>query len=112
MSHDRAYQAFKAGDINALREIRSKIGLPGKQMMIDIAVEEGKLPMASYLLKECIVCPSLYAVQMGLINGHASTVSLALSQCPTLNNGPDIKQVHYRYKTKKWNDAIPEEFRY
>src|ERR1700676_2835275 len=111
MSHDRAYKAFKAGDINALREIRSKIGLPGKQMMVDIAVEEGKLPIASYLLKECYVCPSLYAVQMGLINGHANTVSLALSKCPTLHNDTDIKQVHYNYKTNKWDDVIPEEFR-
>lgn len=112
MSHDRAYQAYKAGDIGTLQKIRAQIGLPGKEMMIDDAVEEGKISMASYLIKECGTCPSLYSVQMGLINGHNSTVSLALSHCPALRNDTDIKTVHYNYKTNTWNTTIPQEFRY
>lgn len=103
---------YEQDAIDQLRCMNLNKPLPGKQMMIDDAVESGKTRMAAFLMEECNICPSLYAVQMGNINGNTATVNLALSRCHNkLRSDTDIKTVHYNYKQHTWSDAIPERFR-
>ena len=103
---------YEQGDIDELRHMHKNKPLPGRCMMIDDAVENGNTRMAAFLMEECDVCPSLYAVQMGNIAGNTATVNLALSRCHNkLRSDTDIKSVHYNYKNRTWSDAIPDRFR-
>jgi hypothetical protein len=84
-----------------------------KYAKIDVAVEEGDLNTTKRLILEDHICPSLYAIQMGMINKNYNTTNFALTMCHNkLRNEQDIKTVHYNYKTKQWSDCIPKEFRY
>lgn len=80
---------------------------------LDVAVETGDLATTQKLIMEEKVCPSLYAIQMGIINNKYNTTNFAMSHCfNTLRGGADIKTIHYNYKTKTWNECIPQEYRY
>ena len=80
---------------------------------LDVAVESGDFETTKHLILEHHLCPSLYAVQQSFIQGNARTGNFALAHCfNTLRSGTDLKKVHYNYKTNKWNECIPENYRY
>jgi hypothetical protein len=83
-----------------------------KELQIDKAVEEGNIKEVGKLISDGI-CPSLYALQMSMINGHYNTVHYVLAYCPNkLRNDTNIKNLHYNYKKKEWNKCIPKEHQY
>lgn len=80
---------------------------------IDVAVETGDMNTTQRLILQHNVCPSLYAVQMGIINGNHNTANFAMSHCfNTLRSETNIKSIHYNYKTQSWNECIPKEHQY
>jgi hypothetical protein len=78
-------------------------------MAVDAALENGDMEKLKTLMTQCQ--PSLYAKQMAHINGHHKA-AFYVDVYGKVRNDTDIKNVHYNYKTNKWRDVIPEEYRY
>lgn len=117
-SNEDIMNAFEIGDVNELRNHRERVtSWQAKNYMIDVSVENGDVEMASFLMSECDVCPSLYAVQMAFIDGNHKTGHMALSTCHNkLRNEKSIKTVHHNYKkngrNKYWSNCIPQSHQY
>jgi len=97
MIHEKISQAYETGNINELRRLQEKTGLPGKDVLIDKAVETGNFEMAKFLASECDICPSLYLVQKALISGHTKTLNVTLAKCPNLRDKRDIQSAPSKY---------------
>lgn len=108
---DKIDEAFKNNDIKELTKY-DYISNAKCNLFIDVALEEGNTDMVKVLTTQFKCQPSLYAKQMAHVNGHHK-LALWIESYSTLRYGTiDIKKVHHNYKTSKWNDCIPEEFRY
>jgi hypothetical protein len=111
------HNAYEENDKDKMIYLKQQFGLrlPGYgNYHIDVAIETGNTDMSKYLVNDFNCQPSLYAKQMGRINGHKELVDWIDKFTEQRNNvGIDIVHRHYskEKRTWVWNGVIPEEYR-
>ena len=97
------HDAYQENDINIMTYLNQQFNLrlPGYgNYHIDVAIETGNTDMSKFLVNNFNSKPSLYAVQMGKINGHHELVDW-VNQFSEQRNAPGINVVHSRYDKQK-----------
>lgn len=112
------HDAYTENDVNKMSYLKQQFNLelPGYgNYHIDVAIESGNTDMSKYLVSNFNCQPSLYAKQMGRINGYNELVDWIDKSTEQRNdNGIDIVHRRFDKMTGKfiWNSVIPNEYRY
>lgn len=105
---------FKADDLSFLNKCAERYTtryfVVRSNVLIDVSLESGKNNITKELIKKYNCKPSLYSVQIAIINGFENLAYWVLENAE-LRNHTGIWTIHYDYKYG-WNAVIPHAYRY